>query len=171
MTLLEPIFIFIRVALIALCTAADKLGEKYTKNLEDIQDPLLESWTVLELNCGLARTCLKHSRTTFNRLFRHFFPMAILPDKFEPLVKAFSGKEDPINGYRRLAVKVGVESTIALVVGSSVVINWSAVVAKRYSKEAMNGFLKEAKKYSKGILSTVLPSPAPSTSTTHTEVQ
>ena len=54
MNLLEPIFIFIRVTLITLCTAADKLGEKYTKNLEDIQDPLLESWTILELNCGLA---------------------------------------------------------------------------------------------------------------------
>ena len=86
-------------------------------------------------------------------------------------MKAFSGKEDPIDSYRRLAVKVGVESTIALVVASGEVINWGAVVAKRYLKEAMNGFLKEAKKYSKGILSTVLPSPAPSASTTHTEVQ
>ena len=53
MNLLEPIVIFIRVALIALRIAADKLGEKYTKNLEDIQDPLLEAWTILELNCGL----------------------------------------------------------------------------------------------------------------------
>ena len=119
----------------------------------------------------MARTCLKHSRTAFNRLFRHFFPTATLPDKFEPLVKSFSGKEDPIDKYRRLAVKVGIESTIALVVGSGEVINWGALVAKKYSKEAMDGFLKEAKKYSKGILSTILPSPAPSTSTTHTEVQ
>ena len=89
------------MTLIILCTAADRIGEKYTKNLEEIQDPLLESWTVLELNCGLARTCLKHSRTAFERLFRHFFPTATLSDKFEPLVKAFSGKDDPINGYRR----------------------------------------------------------------------
>ena len=162
---------FIRVALIILRPAADKLGEKYTKNLEDIQDPLLESWTILELNCGLLRTCLKHSRTTFNRLFRHFFPVATLPDKFEPLVKAFSGKEDSIANYRRLAVKVGVESTIALVVGSGEAINWGTVVAKKHSKDAMDGFLKEAKKYSKAILPTVLPSPAPSASTTRTEVQ
>ena len=126
---------------------------------------------VLELNCGLAWTCLKHSRTAFDRLFRHFFPTATLPDKFEPLVKAFSGKEDPIDGYLRLAVKVGVESTIALVVGSGEAINWGAVIAKKYSKDAMNGFLKEAKKYSKAILSTDLPSPAPSASTTRTEVQ
>ena len=35
MILLEPIFIFIRVALIALRITADKLGEKYTKNLEE----------------------------------------------------------------------------------------------------------------------------------------
>ena len=135
-----------------------------------MQDPLLESLTVLELICGLARTCLKHSRTAFNRLFRHFFPTATLPDKFEPLVKAFSGKDDPIDGYRRLAVKVGVESTIALVIASGTVIDWGAVVAKKYSKDAMTGFLKEAKKFSKSILSTILPSPAPSTST-HTEVQ
>ena len=165
------ILFFIWVTLIILCTAADRIGEKYTKNLEEIQDPLLESWTVLELNCGLARTCLKHSRTAFERLFRHFFPTATLPDKFEPLVKAFSGKDDPINGYRRLAVKVGVESTIALVVGSGEAINWSAVVAKKYLKDAMDGFLNEAKKYSRAILLTILPSPAPSVSTTHTEVQ
>ena len=119
----------------------------------------------------LARNCLKQSRTAFERLFRHFFPTATVPDKFEPLVKAFSGKEDPISGYRRLAVKVGVESTIALVIGSGEAINWSAVVAKKYSKDAMDGFLKEAKKYSRTILSTVLPAPAPSTSTTRTEVQ
>ena len=80
---------FIRIALIIVCATAEKLGEKYTENLEDVQDPLIESLTVLELNCGLARTCLKHSRTAFNRLFRHFFPTATLPDKFEPLVKTF----------------------------------------------------------------------------------
>ena len=118
----------------------------------------------------LARNCLKQSRTAFERLHRHFFPTATIPDKFEPLVKPFSGKEDPINVYRRLAVKVGVESTIALVVGSGEAINWSAVAAKKYSKDAMDGFMREAKKYSKAILSTVLPSPAPSTSTTRTEV-
>ena len=54
MILLEPIFSIIRVVLIAFRIAADRIGEKYTQNLEDIQDPLLESWTVLELNCGLA---------------------------------------------------------------------------------------------------------------------
>ena len=159
------------MALIILCTAADRLGERYTKNLEDIQDPLFESWAVLELNCVLARNCLKHSRSALERLFCHFFPMATIPEKFEPLVKAFSGKDDPITGYRRLAVKVGVESTIALVIGSGETINWSAVVAKKYSKDAMDGFLREAKKYSKIILSAVLPSPAPSTSTARTEVQ
>ena len=68
-------------------------------------------------------------------------------------------------------MKVGVESTIALVVGSGEAINWGAVVAKKYSKDAMDGFLREARKYSKAILSTVLPSPALSTSTTRTEVQ
>jgi hypothetical protein len=113
---------------------------------------------------------LKRSRIAFDRLFRHFFPTATLPDKFDPLVIAFSGKDDPIDGYRRLAVKVGVESTIALVIASGSVIDWGAVVAKKYSKGAMTGFLKESKKISKSILSTILPSPAPSTST-HTEVQ
>ena len=46
--------VFLRVALIIFCAAAERLGEKYTGNLEDVQDPLLESLTVLELNCGLA---------------------------------------------------------------------------------------------------------------------
>ena len=79
---------------------AERLGEKYTENLEDIQDPLLESLTVLELNCGLARNCCKHARTALTRLFGHFFPTKTAPDKVEPLLKAFSGKEDPIRGYR-----------------------------------------------------------------------
>ena len=125
---------------------------------------------MLELNCSLARTCLKHSRIAFNRLFRHFFPTGTLPDKFEPLVKAFLGKEDPTHGYRRLAVKVGVESTIALVIASGEAIDWSKVAAKKYAKDAMTGFLKDAKNFSKNILATVVPSPAPSSSTTHTEV-
>ena len=140
------------------------------KNLEDVQDPLIESLTVLELNCGLARTCLKHSRTAFDCLFRHFFPMATLPDKFEPLVQAFSGKEDPIGGYRHLAVKVGVKSTIALIMASGESIDWSKVATKKCPKDAMTGFLREAKKFSKNILATILPTPTPSTST-HTEVQ
>ena len=68
-------------------------------------------------------------------------------------------------------MKVGVESTIALVIASGKVIDWGAMVAKKYSKDVMTGCLKEAKKFSKSILSTILPSPAPSVSTTHTEVQ
>ena len=81
------------------------------------------------------------------------------------------GKEDPICGYRLLVVKVGVESTIALVIASGKVIDWGKVATKKYAKDAMTWFLKEAKNFSKSILATVLPSPAPSTSTTHTEVQ
>ena len=42
------------------------------------------------------------------------------------------GKEDPIRGYRQLAVKVGVESTIALVIANGEVIDWGIVVAKKY---------------------------------------
>ena len=156
--------------IIAFFLAAERLGEKYTENLENIQDPLLESVTVLELNCGLARNCCKHARTALTRLFGHFFPTATAPDKVEPLVKAFSGKEDPIHGYRQLAVKVGVESTIALIMASGEVIDWSKVATKKCPKDAMTGFLREAKKFSKNILATILPSPTPSTST-HTEVQ
>ena len=85
-------------------------------------------------------------------------------------MKAFSGKEDPIRGYRQLAVKVGVKSAIALVIASGEAIHWSKVAAKKYAKDAMTGFLKDAKNFSKNILATVVPSATPSSSATHTEV-
>ena len=103
---------------------------------------------MLEYNCSLARTCLKHARIAFKRLFGHFFPGDSAPDNFEPLAKAFLGKEDPALDYRRVVLKIGVESTIALVIASGEAINWSKVGAKKYSKDAMTGFLKSAKKYS-----------------------
>ncbi|KAM0869630.1 hypothetical protein ACQ4PT_040555 [Festuca glaucescens] len=76
--------------------AAKRIGEMYTRNQEQEEDELLDSLTTLEMNCTLARDCLKEARAAFERLFPHFFPKDAVPDKFEPLAKCFTGKDDPV---------------------------------------------------------------------------
>ncbi|KAK1626496.1 hypothetical protein QYE76_000811 [Lolium multiflorum] len=56
-----------------------RIGEHYTRNQELDEDRLLDTLTILELNCGLARDCLKLARTAFERIFLHFSPKNDLP--------------------------------------------------------------------------------------------
>ena len=61
-----------------------------------------------------------------------------MSDKFEPLAKAFVGKEDRALAYRRVALKVGVNTTMALVIASGDKIDWDKVSAmKVLSKDTM----------------------------------
>jgi hypothetical protein len=73
---------------------------------------------VLEMNCSLARDCLKCGRAALERIFPHLFPKAVIPEKFEPLAKSFLEKEDPMLAHRHASLKIGVEGTIALVMAS-----------------------------------------------------
>ncbi|KAK1697106.1 hypothetical protein QYE76_013803 [Lolium multiflorum] len=92
-----------------------KIGEMYTKNQDLDEDRLLDTLTVLEMNCSLARECLKSARTAFERIFPHFFPNTDLPKRFDQLAKHFNGKDDPAFTHRQASLKIGVEGTIALV--------------------------------------------------------
>jgi hypothetical protein len=83
------------------------------------------------MNCTLARDCLNEGRAAFERLFPHFFPKDLVPDKSEPLAKCFTGKDDPVLAYRQSALKVGVDGTIALVMASDEKIDWAKVAAVR----------------------------------------
>lgn len=92
----------------------EKLGEKYSVQEDQREDSLLDSLTVLEMNCTLARNGLAYARQAFNRLFRHFFPSIEAPETFETLAKVFTADADPALNYRRVATKTGVEISIAL---------------------------------------------------------
>jgi hypothetical protein len=79
----------------------------YTKNKEQEEDALLDSLMTLEMNCHLTRVCLKLGRLiAFERLFQRFFPKEIAPNKFEPLARCFSGKDDPTLAYRHSALRL-----------------------------------------------------------------
>jgi hypothetical protein len=90
----------------------------YSRNQDLDEDRLLDTLTVQELNCSLARDFLKSARTTFERIFPHFLPKTDLPERFNQLTKHFNGKNDPAFAHRQARLKIGVEGTIALVAPS-----------------------------------------------------
>ena len=144
----------------------------YTKNQEQEEDELLDSLTTLEMNCVLARDCLKEGRAAFERLFQRFFPKDPVPDKFEPLAKCFTGKDDPVLAYRQSALKVGVDGTIALAIASGEKVDWAKVATVRgLTKEKWTGLLRSAKAFSKKLIAIIDPTAASSTSTAQTEVK
>ncbi|KAM0851088.1 hypothetical protein ACQ4PT_052641 [Festuca glaucescens] len=89
--------------------STEKIGEMYTRNQDSEEDALLDTLSVLEMNCTLARDCLKAARIAFERMFPHFFPKTELPDRFELLAKSFTDKGDPVLTHRQSSLKIGVE--------------------------------------------------------------
>ena len=144
----------------------------YTKNQEQEEDELLDSLTTLEMNYTLARNCLKVGRAAFERLFPHFFPKDLVPDKFEPLAKCFTGKDDPVLAHRQTTLKIGVEGTIALSIASGEKVDWAKVATVRgLTKEKWTGLLRSAKAFSKKLIAIIDPTAASSTSTAQTKVK
>jgi hypothetical protein len=144
----------------------------YTNNQEQEEDTLLDSLAILEINCQLARVCLKQARIAFERLFQRFFPKEVVPDKFEPLARCFSGKDDPALAYRQSALKIGVEGIIALAIASGEKIDWTRVATVRgLTAEKWTSLLRSAKAFSKKLIAIIDPTSASSTSTTQTEVK
>ncbi|KAM0886860.1 hypothetical protein ACQ4PT_029430 [Festuca glaucescens] len=109
----------------------EKIGEMYTRNQDLEEDALLDTLSILEMNCTLARDCLRVGRTALERIFPHFFPKAALPNKFELLAKSFTNKGYAILAHRQASLKIGVEGTIALVIASGEKIDWARVAAVR----------------------------------------
>nr|XP_051220047.1 uncharacterized protein LOC127337155 isoform X2 [Lolium perenne] len=148
-----------------------RIGEMYTKNQEQEEDDLLDSLSVLEMNCSLARDCLKESRVAFERFFPHFFPKVVMPDKFEPLAKSFIGKDDLVLAHRQASLKVGVESTIALAIANGEKVDWAKMASVRgLTKDKWTALLKSAKPFSKKLIAIIDPTSS-STSTAQTEVK
>ena len=144
----------------------------YTRNQDLEEDALLDTLSVLEMNCTLARDCLRAGRIALERIFPHFFPKATLPDKFELLAKSFMGKDDPVVAHRQGSLKIGVEGTIALVIASGEKIDWAKVAAVRgLNKDRWTALIKSAKAYSKKIIAILDPTASSSASTAQTEVK
>jgi hypothetical protein len=99
-------------------SSAEKIGEHYTRNQELDEDRLLDTLTVLELNCNLARECLSSVRNAFRRIFAHFFPKIVHLEIFDQLGKPFLAKDDPALVHRQASLNIGVEGTITLVAAS-----------------------------------------------------
>ena len=144
----------------------------YTRNQDLEEDALLDTLSILEMNCTLARDCLKAGRFALERIFPHFFPKAALPDKFELLAKSFTDKGDPALAHRQSSLKIGVEGTIALVMASGEKIDWAKVAAVRgLNNDKWTALIKGAKAFSKKIIAILDPRSSASASTTQTEVK
>ena len=132
------------------------------------EDRLLDTLTVLELNCSLSRECLKSARTAFERLF----PKTDLPERFDQLAKHFNGKDDPALAHRQTSLKIGVEGTIALVAASGEKVDWAKVAAVRgLNSEKWKALIKDAKLFSRKLIAILDPRSSASASTAQTEVK
>jgi hypothetical protein len=80
------------------------------------------------MNCTLARDCLKVARIAFERIFPHFFPKIELPEKFDLIVKRFTGKDDPALAHRQGRLKIAVKGTISLVTASGKKVDWARLL-------------------------------------------
>ena len=144
----------------------------YTRNQDLEEDALLDTLSILEMNCTLARDCLRAGRIALERIFPHFFPKAALPDKFELLAKSFTDKGDAVLAHRQASLKIGVEGTIALVIASGEKIDWAKVAAVRgLNKDRWTALIKSAKAFSKKLITIIDPTASSSVSTAQTEVK
>ncbi|KAM0908070.1 hypothetical protein ACQ4PT_015702 [Festuca glaucescens] len=127
-----------------------KMGEHYTLNQESDEDCVMDTLTILELNCDLARKCLTSTRNALKRIFPHFFPKITQPEIFSQLAQQFLAKDDPALAYRQASLKIGVEGTIALVAASGQKVDWvKAAATKDLNTEKWKALVKDAKLYSK----------------------
>jgi hypothetical protein len=150
---------------------AGLIGEEFTLH-EGVENHLLDTLSILELNGDLARTNISNARTAFKRIFPRFFPKETQPEIFYELVQRFLGKEDPALVHRKDSLKIGVEGTIALVTASEQDVDWAkAGSPKGMNKEKWKALVKDAKPHSKKILAFLSPKSDASTSTARTEVE
>ncbi|KAM0884451.1 hypothetical protein ACQ4PT_030973 [Festuca glaucescens] len=149
-----------------------KMGEHYTLNQESDEDLVMDTLTILELNCDLARKCLTSARNALRRIFPHFFPKITQPEIFAQLAQQFLAKDDPALAYRQASLKIGVEGTIALVDASGQKVDWmKAAAAKGLNTEKWKALVKDAKLYSKKLIAFLDPKSSASASTAQTEVK
>jgi hypothetical protein len=136
------------------------------------EDRLLDTLTVLELNCSLVREWLRSAWTVFERIFPHFFPKTTQPERFDQLAKHFLGKVDPALAHRQASLKIGVEGTLALVEASGQKVDRDKVAAVRgLNNKKWKVLVKDVKLFAKKVIAILDPRSSASASTAHTEVK
>ncbi|KAM0916555.1 hypothetical protein ACQ4PT_010105 [Festuca glaucescens] len=148
-----------------------KMGEQYNLS-QELDDCLLDTLDILELNCDLARKCITSARNALKRVFPHFFPKETQPEIFSQLAHHFLAKDDPALAYRQASLKIGVEGTIALVAASDQKIDWVKTAApKGLNSRKWKALVKDAKLYSKKLITFLDPKSSASASAAQTEVK
>ncbi|KAM0916556.1 hypothetical protein ACQ4PT_010105 [Festuca glaucescens] len=151
--------------------AEGKMGEQYNLS-QELDDCLLDTLDILELNCDLARKCITSARNALKRVFPHFFPKETQPEIFSQLAHHFLAKDDPALAYRQASLKIGVEGTIALVAASDQKIDWVKTAApKGLNSRKWKALVKDAKLYSKKLITFLDPKSSASASAAQTEVK
>jgi hypothetical protein len=136
------------------------------------EDPLLDSLEVLEANCAMVWDLLTHTRKAFSQLFEILFPKKKkeMPKKLAELVGVFNAPEDPMLIFKQTAMKIGAKITMALAMSHYEVVysekvSSSLAVDEHGKIVAIKPFLATAKKFSQKMVSLILPSSVPLTST------
>ncbi|KAK1681351.1 hypothetical protein QYE76_042199 [Lolium multiflorum] len=154
-----------------LAREAGKTSQEY--QLEKPKDDrLLDALSLLEIYGDEVRQSVSDAKAAFSRIFPYFFPKTDEPNTFAALAKRFIPKEDLGLALRQENLKIGVESTIALVAESQQSVNWAKVGdVKDMETKKWQSMIKAAKPSSKKILSFLRYKPTPSSSSAKPEVK
>ncbi|KAK1631296.1 hypothetical protein QYE76_005611 [Lolium multiflorum] len=148
-----------------------KTGQEY--ELSDPEnDPLLDALSLLEIHGDEARDGLAEAEAGLSRLYPYLFPKKEQPTPFLALARCFNTAENLGLKLRQESLKVGVESTIALVVDSQQDIDWTKVGdTQEMETKKWQSLIKAAKPNSKKVLAYLGCKPTSAPSSSKPEVQ
>nr|XP_051230006.1 uncharacterized protein LOC127347910 [Lolium perenne] len=143
-----------------------KTGQEY--ELSDPEnDPLFDALSLMEIHGDEARDGLAEAEAGLSRLYPYFFPKKEQPAPFVALAKSFNTSKNLGLNLRQDSLKVGVESTIALVAESQQTVDWTRVGdTQEMETKRWQSLIRAAKPNSKKILAYLgcKPTSAPSSS-------
>jgi hypothetical protein len=131
------------------------------------QDVLLDSLTILEANSVRVHNVLVRVRRFFSKFFGHFFPKKEAPEDLLDLVSSFNDTPDPVFSYRWNATKSGLEVAMAMVMAHEETADWEKVsslhaVDATGAPKSLVPFIRKARNFSKKMIPLVCPTEAPS---------
>jgi hypothetical protein len=150
---------------------AGKTGQEY--ELTDPEnEPLLDALSLLEIHGDEARDGLAEAEAGLSQLYPYFFPKKEQPAPFLALAKCFNTPDNLGLRLRQESLKVGVESTIALVADSQQTVDWTKVGdTQEMETKRWQSLIKAAKPNSKKVLAYLGCKPTPAPSSSKPEVQ
>ncbi|KAK1660899.1 hypothetical protein QYE76_049058 [Lolium multiflorum] len=139
-----------------------KTGQEYGLSDPD-NDPLFDALSLLEIHGDEARDGLAEAEAGLSQLYPYFFPKKEQPAPFLALAKCFNTSENLGLKLRQESLKVGVESTIALVAESQQSVDCTRVGDKQEMEtKRWQSLIKAAKPNSKKLIfDNYTPTPTP----------